>query len=250
MELRKTLIEKVEHYQPSQAAIDQVREAPILFVAGITGVGKNTIQRELLMQYPDDYRFIVSHTTRAPRENSGQMERDGVEYHFVDFAAVEQMLDKGEFVEAKIVHFDNIYGTSFAEIKKAQAESKIAVTDLDVKGVKEYVGFGMNVKPVFLMPPNYAAWRERLELRGGSTIDRAELRKRMRTALAEIENALNADYFYIVINDDLQDTVDLTNRIAHGEAVEPHYQKAMAIAGDFVTSLQVELASLENSVAV
>ena len=94
------------------------------------------------------------------------------------------------------------------------------------------------------MPPTYDVWLERLKKRYDGTMPEEELRKRMRTALMEIENATSADYFYIVINDDLEKTVDLVNRIAHDEAVEPHYRKAMVIAEDFLGRIREELAEL------
>lgn len=244
MELNDSLIKKVAGYKAPQSAIDQIRQTPILFVVGITGAGKDTIQHELIRRHPDEYRFIVSHTTRAPRENNGKPEQDGVDYHFVDFATIDSMLDAGGFVEAKVVHFDNIYGTAIAEIAAAQRESKIAVTDIEVKGVHEYVSLGMNVKPVFLMPPSYDVWQQRLLSRyNGQMLDQ-ELHKRMQTALMEIEHAVATDYFYIVINDDLEDTIDLVNRIAHGEQVEPHYHKAMAIAEQILSRMREELALL------
>lgn len=242
MELNEHLIEKVTNYTPSQEVIASIRTTPILFVVGIAGAGKNTIQQKLIADHPQEYRFIVSHTTRAPRENNGTLERDGVDYHFVDFAKVDQMLDAKEFVEAKVVHFDNVYGTSAAEIQTAKDEGKIAITDIEVKGVREYITLGMNAKPVFLLPPSYDVWWERLNRRYNGKLLDHDLRKRMQTALMEIEHAVATDYFYIVINDDLEDTVDLVNRIAHGEPVEPHYHKAMDIAEQFLQRMRAKLA--------
>lgn len=242
MELDERLIQKVTTYKPSREAVAHISATPILFVVGITGAGKDTIQHKLVAGHENEYRFIVSHTTRAPRENHGTLEQDGVDYHFVDFAQIDQMIDDKQFVEAKVVHFDNVYGTSIAEIEAAQHEDKIAITDIEVKGVREYVELGMNVKPVFLLPPSYEVWWDRLTARySGKMLDQ-DLHKRMQTALMEIEHAVATDYFYIVINDDLNDTVDLVNRIAHGEAVEPHYHKAMAIAEQFLQRMREKLA--------
>lgn len=244
MELDERLIAKVASYKPTAAAIEPIRDTPILFVVGITGAGKDTIQHKLVDTHPNEYRFIVSHTTRAPRENHGMLEQTGVDYNFIDFAQAERMIDDQAFVEAKVVHFDNIYGTSIAEIEAAKAEGKIAITDIEVKGVKEYVDLSMNVKPVFLLPPSYDVWWERLTARYDNKMLGHDLHKRMQTALMEIEHAVATDYFYIVINDDLNDTVDLVNRIAHGEAVEPHYHKAMDIAEQFLARMREKLADV------
>ncbi len=241
MELNEGLTQKIAVYKATSQSVKSVRSTPILLVVGITGAGKDAVQKRLISEYPDDYHLIVSHTTRKPRENNGTIEQNGVDYHFVDFTKVESMVQEGAFVEAKVVHFDNIYGTSIAEIKAAKDAYKIAITDIEVNGVKEYVDLGMNAKPVFLLPPSYDVWWQRLTSRHNGSMHHQDLHKRMQTALIEIEHAVDKDYFYIVINDKLGDTVDLVNRIAHGEAVEPHYHKAIAIAEEFLVRIRREL---------
>ena len=245
MELDGRLISKVAAYKPSTESIDPIRETPILFVVGISGAGKDTIQSQLIAKYDSQYHPIISHTTRPMRENNGVMEQNGVEYHFIDFATADKMLDERAFVEAKVVHFNNIYGTSIKEIQEARDSQKIAITDIEIKGVKEYVELGMNVKPVFLLPPSYDVWWTRLTSRYKGNIDQHDLYKRMKTALVELEHALNVDYFYIVINDDIDKTVDLVNQIAHGEPIEPHFQKAMDIARAIVAEIRRQLSEME-----
>lgn len=245
MELDGRLISKVSAYKPEPHSIDPIRNTPILFLVGIMGAGKDTVLDKLVTEHHDQYHFIVSHTTRAPRENHGVMEEDGIKYHFIDFETANKMLDEKAFVEAKVVHFDNIYGTSIAEIKKAQQSKKIAVTDLEVKGVKEYVELNMNVKAVFLLPPSYEVWWQRLFSRYEGDIDQHDLHNRMKTALVELEHAINTDYFYIVINDDLEKTVNLVDRIAHGEQIEAHYYKTVEIAKDLARELRRRLSAVE-----
>ncbi|HEY5667722.1 MAG TPA: hypothetical protein VIR03_01005 [Candidatus Saccharimonadales bacterium] len=246
MELNENLKAKVANYQPDPQRIAQLRDVPILLVVGIAGAGKDTIQRQLLAQYPDQYSPIVTHTTRPKRENEGVMEQDGVEYHFIDFITAERMLDDHDYVEANIVHFDNIYGTSVQEIARAGATHKIAMADIEVKGVQQYYDLGMNIKAVFLLPPSFDVWWNRLTVRYEGNLDHEDVVKRMKTALAELEHAIRTDYFYLVINDDLQQAVDLVNQIAHGEPVEPHHHKAMMIAEQMVTRLRAQIAAFEK----
>jgi hypothetical protein len=66
----------------------------------------------------------------------------------------------------------------------------------------------------------------------------------MLTAVKEIEHAMGSDKYYIVINDKLDETVDLVDRIGHGETVEPHYHKAMAIAEEMVRRIKSELTKM------
>jgi len=60
-------------------------------ICGPSGVGKGTLIKKLMDQYPDEFGFSVSHTTRAPRPG----EVDGVHYHFVEKAAVLKDVENG-----------------------------------------------------------------------------------------------------------------------------------------------------------
>ena len=154
-------IEKlIKDYEPNEQAIELVRSTKVVLLAGITGAGKDTIKKRLLkMPY---FRDIVSHTTRLPRINNGKAEEDGVDYHFIDQPTAMEMLQKREFVEAKFVH-GTIYGTSVAEIKLAYDQNKVAITDIDVQGVAEYEKLSPCGIAIFIVPPTYQTWIERLK---------------------------------------------------------------------------------------
>jgi guanylate kinase len=51
----------------------------------------------------------------------------------------------------------------------------------------------------------------------GGVIDKADMQKRMRTAVEELQHALETDYFHFVINDDLEKTVQTVHRIAQSQ---------------------------------
>ena len=85
-------------------------------VCGPSGVGKGTLLGKLMADFPNEFGFSVSHTTRAPREG----EQDGVHYHFVTKEEMEAAIARGEFVEYAHVH-TNIYGTSIASVKAVRA---------------------------------------------------------------------------------------------------------------------------------
>jgi guanylate kinase len=242
MELDDALKSKVAAYQPSQAQLDEIREAPLLFTVGITGAGKNALLDRLLQKYPNEYQFIISHTTRPMRD----YEKKDVHYHFTDFQTAERMVDNGEFIEVQVVHFENLYGTSISEIRGAYQAHKIACTDIDIQGVDDYLALGLNVKAVFLLPGTYEIWKRRLLARyeEAGDIDHNDLKNRYRSALIEIQHALDNDHFYIVINEDLEETSELVNEIAHGDNVPPHYPKAVAIAEEIAAKIRAELAEL------
>jgi len=243
MNLDETLIEKVTNYKPSEAMLASVRQVPLLLAAGISGAGKDTVLQKLIVKYPDDYHFLVSHATRPPRENNGVMEQDGVKYFFIDKQTAEHMLDEGAYIEANY-YVGNVYGASIGEIAKAGQEHKILVSDIDVNGIDSYVRRGMNARAVFLLPPSYLVWQERLMKRYGDAVDTADLRQRLGTALEELEFARSHDYFYLVVNDNLDETVEFVHRIARGDNIAVHRDDATAISEEIASGIKTQLALL------
>lgn len=235
------LRQKVAAYQPSQQALDGVKHVPLLFAVGISGAGKDTLLRRLMSRYPDDYSLLVTTTTRPLRKNDGVLEINGVDYYFIDKPTAQRMLAEGAYVEVNYYAF-NVYGASIAEIARGGQDHKILVSDIDVNGVGNFVRLGMNVKPVFILPPSYKIWRERVQRRYGDTANPKDLRKRLTIALSELENALRNDYYYLVINDDLGKTAELLNTIAHNGAVERRNPKAIALAKQLAADIAAELA--------
>ena len=58
-------------------------------------MGKSTLLKKLMADYPDTFGFSVSHTTRAPRVG----EQDGREYFFIDREAFQNKVQGGSFLE-------------------------------------------------------------------------------------------------------------------------------------------------------
>ncbi len=205
--------ETIRNYEPTEHTIEIVRKAKIVLLVGIAGAGKDTIKQELLKD--SDYMEIVSHTTRLPRSNNGDLERDGEDYHFIDQTMAQSMVAEKSFVEVKYVHGDTIYGTSEAEITRALKASKISVTDIDIQGVQEYKDISPQAVAIFILPPSYNTWRERLSARYDSTESfNQEWPKRRESALRELEQALTVPYFHFIINDNLERTVRVADEIA------------------------------------
>jgi guanylate kinase len=183
-----------------------------VLLVGVSGAGKDTIKHKLLET--GKYHHIVSHTTRAPRENGGVMEQDGVDYHFINKEQAAEMLRNGEFIEAK-KYGENIYGTSVAEIQKAHDEGKVAITDLEVQGVAEYKAISENVIAEFILPPNYQEWQRRLHARYGEKgADPEDIARRMETAIVELKEALAQSYYHFIVNEDVDQAVKSADSIA------------------------------------
>lgn len=233
------LSQQLANYQVPPKAVELIRSTHIVFLVGITAAGKDTIIGELLKS--GDYHYIVSHTTRKPRYNHGILEQDGLEYHFIDLEEASRMLANNEFIEAKIFS-GNIYGTSIAEIQTAKDKSEIAITEIEVQGIAEYRSVSETVMPIFLLPPNFKTWQERLVKRYGGEVDAEDLRKRMETARLELQEALDKDYYEFVVNDDLGKAITVVDEIAHGNLSSDKNEQAKIIARELLESINATLA--------
>lgn len=231
------LTETITNYQPTQEAIAIVKQAKVVLLAGIAGAGKDTIKGRLLQR--DDFHDIVSHTTRAPRANNGIDEIDGTDYHFIDAHTAESMIENHEFIEVKLVH-DTVYGTSVAAVQDASADGKIAITDVDVQGVDEYKTISSQVIAIFVLPPSYDAWLERLHKRYASQEEfDAAFPKRKESAIKELKRTLAVPYYHFLINDDLDRAVQAADEIAHQPDVfHRKDDEARLLARDLLESIE------------
>jgi guanylate kinase len=238
--MEDSLAEKLVAYQPDDSARQLVKETPVLLLVGPTGAGKDSLKDRLLET--GGYHHIVSHTTRPPRINHGVPEQDGREYHFIDKATAEKMLDEHGFIEAKI-YSGNLYGTSVAEIRAAHDEGKIAMTDIEVQGVAEYKALDPGVMAVFLLPPDFKTWQERLQRRYGDVVDAADARLRMETALKELQQLLTTDYYVAVINDDLETALNQIKTIINSkDHTTPDAASARKVAGQLEQDIKAHLS--------
>jgi guanylate kinase len=235
----QTLAEKLAGYKPDEAAKQLVKETPVLVLVGPTGAGKDSLKQKLLQT--GQFHHIVSHTTRPPRINHGILEKDGEDYHFIDKAEAEKMLDEHKFIEAKM-YSDNLYGTSVAEIQAAKNDNKIAMTDIEVQGVAEYKALDPSVMAVFLLPPDFQTWQERLQRRYGDVVDANDYRQRLETALKELDQLLDTNYYVAVINDDLEETYNhIETVIKSRDHSTPDEPAARAVAEQLVTDIRAYL---------
>lgn len=239
-----SLASKLATYQPSAKTSQLIKKTPILLLVGPTGAGKDALKERLLKT--GKFRHIVSHTTRAPRINHGVIEKNGVDYHFIDKKTAEKMLDNHELIEAKI-YSGNLYGTSIAEIQAAHNEGKIAMTDIEVQGVAEYKTLDPGVMAVFLLPPDFKTWQDRLQRRYGDVVDVNDYRLRLQTALEELEQLLNTNYYVAVINNDIDKTFQQIHTITTSkDHTTPDDPAARAVAKQLAQDIQTYLDKTES----
>jgi guanylate kinase len=181
----------------------------IFCIVGPSGVGKTTVQNELMAcGHVED--IAISTTTRDMREG----ERFGVDYNFVsDLDFIESSLN-GEFIEE--VHFyDNKYGLRRDEFVTAVAGGDVVVV-VNASGLKDLTDeFGKeNVFGILLVPPSIRELKKRVSARGG---DQESINNRAELAIAETQIAEVFDL--VVVNDDLDTAVETIGKFIRGRAV-------------------------------
>lgn len=176
-------------------------------LAGPSGGGKTSVRTSLL-ERRTDLRFSVSSTTRAPRAG----EDEGQDYCFIGRPAFEELIREGDLLEWAEVHGE-LYGTPLENLRTASAEGHHLLLDVDVQGARQLKQIEPDSVMIFLLPPDYGRLVERLRSRGSE--DKHMFRRRMRTALAELAEVEEFDY--VVVNDDLEETVRRVEDIISAE---------------------------------
>ena len=217
------MINKLVHLKEFQAVLKDYRisdvgkrilaQTKLVLMAGPTSAGRNTIINALMGT--DEYHSIVSDTTRAPRENDGVMEQDGVEYWFRSEEEMLADLKEGKFLEAALIHNQQVSGISLRELELANRQNKVAVNEIEIVGMQNIIEAKPDAFALFVVPPSFKVWMQRLEGRG--KLPDIEKRRRLESALKEFETALTSDYYIFIVNDTFQHSVErIHKRVIEG----------------------------------
>ena len=187
------------------------RRGVLYILSSPSGAGKTTLARRLIAADPG-IAMSVSVTTRKPRPG----ERDGVDYFFVDAARFDAMKDAGDLLEWARV-FDNSYGTPRAAVTAAINSGKDVLFDIDWQGAQQLSEkMKGDVVRVFVLPPSGQILEQRLKSRAQDPAD--VVAKRMSAAAAEISHW--AEYDYVIVNSDLEDSVRAASAILIAERLK------------------------------
>jgi guanylate kinase len=198
----------------------------MLILSSPSGAGKTTISRRLLERNPDIV-MSVSATTRPPRPS----EIDGKDYHFVDRETFEGMVDRGELLEHALV-FDNFYGTPRVPVEVAIAAGQTVLFDIDWQGAQQLRQDSRpDVVSIFVLPPSLAELERRLQTRAQDSVD--VVKSRMAKAGEEMSHW--PEYDYVIINVDLNSSVQAIESIVAAERLRRRRQLGLA---EFVTHLR------------
>jgi guanylate kinase len=229
----------LEKYQVSPRAQRAIADLKLVLMLAPTSGGRNTIIKHQIDT--GRYYYIISDTTRPPRKNDGVMEQNGKEYWFRSEEELLADLKAGEFLEAELIHGQQVSGISIRELEKAQKAGKTAITDVDVEGIHNVVRAKPDTVTIMLLPPSFEEWQRRLSSRGQMRPD--ELKRRMQTAQKILEDGLQHDYYHFIISEDIGQSSAIIDAVVEGKP-NPHQGRGRGLIEHLQSSLSDKLTSM------
>ncbi len=208
------------------------RRGVMMVLASPSGAGKSSISRAIFEQDPN-ISLSVSVTTRARRTD----EIDGKHYHFIDVAEFHRMRAAGELLESAEVH-SNFYGTPRARVEEKLSQGRDILFDIDYQGTLQLLEkVRADMVTIFILPPSIKELRKRLERRAQDS--KGTIEKRLKNARIEMDHF--AEYDYVIVNRDLEESVHKVRTILAAARLERERYKGLA---PFVRRLQKQIDTL------
>lgn len=180
----------------------------IIVISAPSGAGKGTVIAELLKNDNKSRWLSVSATSRAMREG----EKEGVNYYYLTKEEFKKKIDENYFLEYTN-YAGNYYGTPKEHIKKQLEKGIDVILEIEIEGATNIKKLIPEALFIFIMPPSLKALLKRLKGRGTETNDK--IIKRFHEAYKEINEVTK--YNYVVVNDELEDTVNTIEAIIKAE---------------------------------
>ena len=201
------------------------KKGVMLVLSSPSGAGKSSICKSL-MSLDTNLSLSISTTTRKKRPN----ENSGEDYFFVSTEKFKEMLSNNHFLEHARV-FDNYYGTDKSLVEKKINNGEDLIFDIDWQGAQQLrEKMREDIVSIFILPPNKKELERRLKSRGQDSAK--VVKKRMDGASAEITHW--AEYDYVVINEDLNQSVKAVLVILKAERMKRTRQEGLV---EFVRSI-------------
>ncbi len=196
-----------------------VRRGLMLILSSPSGAGKTTLA-ERLLKNEAGMALSVSATTRPRRPG----EAHGKDYFFVSDEEFAGMRNEGALLEWANV-FSHQYGTPRGFVEDALRQGKDVLFDIDWQGAQQLDEVaGDDVVKIFILPPSRAELERRLRKRAQDP--EGVVQRRMEEADSEISHW--AEYDYVIINNDLDESEKLIRTILAAERLKRRRQIGLA----------------------
>ena len=172
----------------------------LIIISSPSGAGKTTICKFLLKKM-NNLLLSVSYTSRKKRPN----EVNKKDYFFISKNKFQKLKRKDYFIETA-KNFDNLYGSPFLNIRKANKNNKNLLFDIDWKGARK-IRKKIDKKKIidiFILPPSKLELKKRLIKRGSENNN--EIKLRLSYAYNEMKHY--KEYKYVLINDNVNETIN------------------------------------------
>ena len=199
----------------------------MLVFSSPSGAGKSTISKAILGIH-ENLAMSISATTRPIRPG----EVDGKDYIFIDQAKFDQMVERRELLEYATV-FGNSYGTPRVPVEEALSHGHDVMFDVDWQGTQQLKQNAReDLVSIFILPPTIVELERRLYARAQDTAE--VVKGRMAKATSEMSHW--AEYDYVIINHDLDESVKQVEAILAAERLRRDRRIGL---GEFVRELGV-----------
>jgi guanylate kinase len=202
------------------------RRGLMMVLSSPSGAGKTTLSHRLL-ETDSEISLSVSVTTRPPR--AGEVE--GRDYSFVDATEFNLLVNRDQLLEhAKV--FGNYYGTPRLPVENTLAQGRDVLFDIDWQGTQQLAEKARDdLVSIFILPPSWFELERRLFTRAQD--DPSEINRRMAKAADEMSHW--AEYDYVIVNRDLDQSVMAVRSILLAERLKRRRQVGLA---EFVSGLK------------
>ena len=196
--------------QPEQTSL-------LIVISGPSGIGKDAVVQGLQARKLP-FHFVVTATTRPPREN----ETHGVDYFFYSKDEFKAMIKADDFIEHAWVYSD-YKGVPKSQVREALASGKDVVMRLDFQGAQTVRELSPDAILIFLTASDKDEWIQRLKRRRSESEE--ELALRIRTAKHEYDSLDIFDYIVVNKEGQLDRTLDIIENIITAEHHRVHPRK-------------------------
>jgi len=214
-------------YRPAPEALSQLHTNDFVAVVGPTAVGKTTLIKAAVARDPNMH-MLVAGTSRTIRSG----EKDGVDFHYGTPEAMQARAAKSEYVTL----ITGVSGDLYTTAPEDYPPGKIVLMATLASAVNDFRKLPYkNFRTIFVLPPNYAIWQQRLAQHG---FDEQQLQRRLKEAAESLQFGLQDPATKFMINDDLETATEEFITLASGGEITGDQQQMRNLAAQLLQKVR------------